>query len=462
MNDHDKNGELTDDGDAADVGAALAAVSLEPQQSEPETPREAGPRRRVLIVLAATIGALLVWMLFRSVPSPSESPGEDDRAERRAESVEGMASEADPSWMQNSDSAALAATRSDIVPPVFAPAGSGAREYQQVDSAAVPGQPIESVAPGGAAETPTVDPRREAFLAALRSRPLQNAAAAGASAQVSSGGADREALPEPPSVADMDAAAQAEAERRSVPATGGERQGFAVAATPSAASVSPAQGTGSSYLTGGSGSRPEAAAPQRLQPMSTRTSQERLTIPVGTVIEGQLHTSVSSDLPGNVVGMVTRDVYDSDQRAVVIPRYSWLFGTYESDVATGQARLVVQWTAIRFPSGHTYELPALRAGDRGGASGLRGNVNNHYGRLFSQALLSSVVAAGLNAAGNSTSERVSTRDALAQATAQRLGETAAEVTRRNLTIKPTITVPRLTRFSILLDRDLTFTPPARR
>lgn len=159
--------------------------------------------------------------------------------------------------------------------------------------------------------------------------------------------------------------------------------------------------------------------------------------------------------------MVTRHVYDASQRVVVIPRFSWLFGTYESDVAAGQARLVVQWTAIRFPTGETYALPALRAGDPTGASGLRGNVNNHYGRLFGQALLTSVVAAGFSGGSTTSAEGQSTRDAIAQGASQRLGETAAEVTRRNLNIKPTITVPRLTRFSIILDRELIFTSPPR-
>jgi type IV secretion system protein VirB10 len=197
--------------------------------------------------------------------------------------------------------------------------------------------------------------------------------------------------------------------------------------------------------------------------MSSRAAGAELVIPVGTIIEGQLHTSVISDLPGHVVGMVTRNVYDATQRAVVVPMYSWLFGTYESDVATGQARLVVQWTAIRFPTGETFDLPALRAGDQSGASGLRGRVNNHYGRIFGQALLSSVVAGAFvgRTSDGSTATR-SSREAIAEAAAQQLGQTASEVTRRNLDIKPTITVPRLTRFSIILDRDLVFTAPARR
>jgi type IV secretion system protein VirB10 len=184
-------------------------------------------------------------------------------------------------------------------------------------------------------------------------------------------------------------------------------------------------------------------------------------VPIGTVIEGQLHTAINSDVPGSVMGMVTRNVYDAAQRVVVIPRYSWLFGTYESDVAAGQSRLVVQWTAVRFPTGETYALPALRAGDLTGASGLPARVDNHYGRVFGQAILSSIIAAGFQSSGGGGEPR-SRRDALAEATAQHLGETAAEVTRRNLDIKPTLRRLHMTRFLIIVDRDLVFTPPARR
>jgi type IV secretion system protein TrbI len=180
------------------------------------------------------------------------------------------------------------------------------------------------------------------------------------------------------------------------------------------------------------------------------------------VIEGQLHTAVVSDRRGVVVGMVTRNVYDGAQRYVVIPQYSWLTGTYDSDVAAGDARLVVQWTSVRFPTGESYALPELRAGDRSGASGLRAAVNNHYGTVFGQAVLSSVIAAAFTGAADDGSAVTRARgEVIAGSAAEQIGRTAAEVTRRNLSIKPTLRVPRLTRFSIILDRDLTFTRPAR-
>ncbi|HEX8695946.1 MAG TPA: TrbI/VirB10 family protein [Longimicrobium sp.] len=459
---------------AADA-APTPGPATQPPASAPEAePVEEGPRRTLLVVLAAVAGAILLWMLFRSVPEERAASSQQDRESAGAASaVEGMANEADPSWMQAADTARrIAGAPGTVVPPVYGPAGSGARGYDQAGVQPDSGATADStaVARGETAAAPAENPRREAFLAALRSKPLQGGASfAPDRGQAAEAGGEDE-LPEPPTLAEMEAAAQAEAERRSVPpaASGG----FSVGGGPPAAATPPfvdygsapaGRSSRSSYVTGGSGGGPRAAAPQQLAPRGAAAGS--VVVPVGTIIEGQLHTRVNSDLPGSVVGMVTRNVYDATQRVVVIPRYSWLFGTYESDVATGQARLVVQWTAIRFPNGDTYELPALRAGERTGASGLPGRVNNHYGRIFGQALLSSVIAAGfdLGRSDRGEDERRSARDVLADATAQQLGQTAAEVTRRNLDIKPTWTSRgQVTPFSIILDRDLVFTQPSRR
>lgn len=453
---------LVDDDPNAGLKRAVGSPEAGPPPLPPDAePVEAGPRRRLLVMLAAGAGVLLLWMLFRSAgkgtAGTSVEGGNADPS-----SVEAMANEGDPSWMKAVDTTMqVADSGGSMVPPVFGP--PGAAPYPQpgavADSGA--GGVAATQAPAGTTVAPTEDPRRQSFLAALRSKPLQ-AGAAFAPAPDATGGNDEIAYP--PSLAEMEAAAHAEAERRSV----SPQAGFAAAGTP-VDGVPPTPGTynsvpaassRSSYVTGGAGPAPQQAAPSVLSARSSATTLGGLVVPMGTVIEGQLHTAVTSDLPGSVVGMVTRNVYDAAQRVVVIPRYSWLFGTYESDVAAGQVRLVVQWTAVRFPSGETYELPALRAGDLTGASGLPARVDNHYGRVFGHAILSSIIAAGFQS-GGAAGEPASRRDAMADAAAQQLGQTASEVTRRNLSIKPTLRRLHMTRFLIIVDRDLVFTPPSR-
>lgn len=451
--------------DDADVGRSIQVQEANEPRVD-DTPVEEGPRRRLLVVLAAGVGALLLWLLFRSVPA-EPTPGASENG-AKSEAVEDIANASDPSWMNADTARRVGAAPGQVVPPVYGPAGAGPA-YGQVpgDSAAVPPGAPAATPRAEAAQAEAPDPRREAFLSALRSKPLQSGASFGSDAPVQAGGSPTGEIPPPPSIEEMQAAAEAEAVRRSSPSaamTGFSAGGIATPPYVDPSAPEPARtGSRSSYVNGGLGPAPQAAAQHRMAPRAAAGDGGQVVIPVGTIIEGQLHTAVNSDLPGNVVGMVTRNVYDATQRVVVVPMYSWLFGTYESDVAAGQARLVVQWTAIRFPSGQTYDLPALRAGDRTGASGLRGRVNNHYGTIFGHALLSSVVAAAfVGRSDNGDATTRTRREAIADATAGQLGQTASEVTRRNLNIKPTITVPRLTRFSIILDRDLVFTPPSAR
>ena len=432
--------------DPGDLDSALIRISADAAGDDAE-PVEAGPRRRVLLALGAMGAVVFLWMLFR--PIPHEDTATAPTAPPSAEAVDRMASDADPAWMRSADTARFLPGASPTVPPVY---GEGAARPGAMGdtSAATPPDSTGGASTGPSAATAgeTADPRREAFQAALKSKPLGSSAPLGLTLAETEAAA---AVAPAPSYAEMAAAAETEAAARA-PAAMQRDPGDALVAGVTAAS---------SYVSGAAGAPPRLAAPARLAPRAVSGPDVARTLAIGTVIDGHLAVSINSDLPGGAIGVVTRPVYDVSLRHEVIPAGSWLYGTYESAVVAGQGRLVLQWTAIRFPDGRTYELPALRAGDGTGASGIPGRVNNHYGRLFGQALLSSVIAGGFTSGEASAGSQPSRRDALADAAASQLGETAAQVTRRNLSIKPTITVPRLTPFTILLDRELTFLPASR-
>ena len=433
--------------DPGDIDSALDRISADAAGDDAE-PVEAGPRRRVLLALGAVGAVVFLWMLFR--PIPHEDTATAPTAPPNGDAVDRMASDADPGWMRSADTARFLPGGSPMVPPVYGEGAAAQPGAAGDTSAATLPDSTSGASTGAAAATPdaAADPRREAFQAALKSKPLGSAAPPGLT--LSETDADAPVAPAP-SYAEMAAAAETEAAARA-PAALQRDPGEAPVAGITAAS---------SYVSGGAGDPPRLAAPARLAPRTTSGPDGTRTLTIGTVIDGRLAVWINSDLPGSAIGEVTRPVYDVSLRHEVIPAGSLLYGVYESAIVAGQGRLILQWTAIRFPDGRTYELPALRAGDGTGASGIPGRVNNHYGRVFGQALLSSVIVAGFTSGRASAGNQPSRRDALADAAASQLGETAAQVTRRNLSIKPTITVPPLTPFTIMLDRELTFLPDSR-
>ena len=189
----------------------------------------------------------------------------------------------------------------------------------------------------------------------------------------------------------------------------------------------------------------------------------------GTVIPAALVTGLDSELPGAVVGQVTRDVYDSRaQRHVLIPKGSRLVGEYDDQIAYGQNRALVAWTRLIFPDGRSVALPGLDAKDLRGYSGLRGRVDRHFMQTFGSAVLLATVGAGAQLAlpdGGGNDFAQSPQEVIAGQIALELSRVASKVVERGLDVQPTLRISPGHRFTVFLARDLAFagpykTPPA--
>lgn len=184
----------------------------------------------------------------------------------------------------------------------------------------------------------------------------------------------------------------------------------------------------------------------------------------GTLIEALLITGIHSDLPGEVVAQVSRNVYDSQtQQTLLIPKGTRLIGTYDSEVALDESRLLVAWTRLIFPDGRSIDLPGLGSKDMRGASGLTGRVNRHYWRAFGNAMMLSVVGAGLALSQQREQRNVgsgypSPGEVAAGAVATELSRVATEILRANLGRRPTIRIHEGTAFTVFMNGDLALTP----
>jgi type IV secretion system protein TrbI len=186
------------------------------------------------------------------------------------------------------------------------------------------------------------------------------------------------------------------------------------------------------------------------------------TLRAGTLIPGFLITGVNSDVPGDVTGQTSRDVYDTrTERTLLIPKGSRVLGRYDSR-SVGSGRLVVAWTRIILPDGRSMTLPGVAAKDETGQSGLHDQVNHHYGQIWSHALMLSVLGAGVELSQpqqTSIYATPSTREVAASAVGQQLDQVALESARRGQEIAPTVVIRPGQPFDVYLNGDVVFDGP---
>jgi type IV secretion system protein VirB10 len=184
----------------------------------------------------------------------------------------------------------------------------------------------------------------------------------------------------------------------------------------------------------------------------------------GFVLPAILISGINSDLPGQVIGQVSQDVLDTATgKWTLIPQGSRLVGQYSSDIAYGQARVLIAWQRIIFPDGKALDIGAMPGADSAGYAGFHDKVNNHYFRLFGSALLMSGVTAGiaLSQPESLYGNRQTARSAMSEALGQQLGHVTAQMIARNMGISPTLEIRPGYRFNVVVTKDLTFSKPYR-
>ena len=179
-------------------------------------------------------------------------------------------------------------------------------------------------------------------------------------------------------------------------------------------------------------------------------------ISAGTMIPGLLLTGINSDLPGQIYGQVSQNIFDSvTGRYLLIPQGTRMLGQYDSRVAYGQERVLIVWTRIILPNGRSISLEGMPGTDLSGYAGLSDQVNNHYLKLATGVLFGSLLGAGAQiAAGPQSALNPSFGELAAQGVAQNTNQAGQEITRKNLNIQPTLEIRPGFRFNIFVTKDV--------
>ncbi|MBT2336570.1 TrbI/VirB10 family protein [Variovorax paradoxus] len=180
----------------------------------------------------------------------------------------------------------------------------------------------------------------------------------------------------------------------------------------------------------------------------------------GTIIPAALVTGINSDLPGQVIANVTEAVYDTATgKYLLIPQGSRLIGRYDSQVAFGQRRVLLVWTRLILPDTSSVALDRLPGIDPAGYAGLEDGVDWHWDRILAGAALSTLLGVGAElAAPESRTDGnrivIATREG-AQDAVNQVGQ---EITKRNMSVQPTLTIRPGFPMRVMVNKDLVLRP----
>ena len=133
-----------------------------------------------------------------------------------------------------------------------------------------------------------------------------------------------------------------------------------------------------------------------------------------------------------------------------------MIGAYDSSVSFGQSRVLLAWDRLIFPDGRSIALERQPGADAAGYAGLEDGVNNHWGKLFKAALLSTMLSVG-SEAGTSQSEN-NLAQALRAGAANGFSQAGQQVVEHELNIQPTLTIRPGFPVRVIVTRDLVLAP----
>ena len=193
--------------------------------------------------------------------------------------------------------------------------------------------------------------------------------------------------------------------------------------------------------------------------------ESKYELKAGSVIPGALVTAINTDLPGEVIGHVTENVYDSvTGDTLLVPQGSRLLGKYQSLVSNGQNRALLVWQRLIFPNGRSIILDGMPGIDPAGRAGLADEVDYHLDKLAQATALTTALAFAGNLARSphvgGGANGGSGQDAIGDTVAQQVNRVGEKIISRELDIQPTITIRTGWPLRVLVNKDMVLAPYA--
>jgi type IV secretion system protein VirB10 len=203
--------------------------------------------------------------------------------------------------------------------------------------------------------------------------------------------------------------------------------------------------------------RRPSALEEKLEPTELRAvsagvlpDRDRL-ITQGALLDCALETKIVSTVAGMTACHLTRDVYGTSGRVVLLDRGSRVVGRYQGGLQQGEARIFVVWTRVETPSGVVVNLDSPGTGPLG-ESGVGGHVDTHFWDRFGAAILLSIIEGGVDAAAARAGGATSTTTVNVANTANAGKDVIARSMEPTINIPPTLVKNQGERVGIFVAR----------
>jgi type IV secretory pathway VirB10-like protein len=163
----------------------------------------------------------------------------------------------------------------------------------------------------------------------------------------------------------------------------------------------------------------------------------------GTVIETVLTNRLNGEFTGPVNVMVTTDLWSHDHQHILMPQGTRILGEAQKVSIEQQRRLAVVFHRAIMPDGYSVDFDKFAGLDQQGATGLTGQVNTHWAKVISTAVL--VGAIGGLSQGFGYSGAYGPGTVITTGIGAQTGQQATQILDRALNVLPSVTVYEGTR-----------------
>lgn len=189
---------------------------------------------------------------------------------------------------------------------------------------------------------------------------------------------------------------------------------------------------------------------------ASRIPHPEFVVAAGEIIPAVLESAISSDLPGMVRAVISRDVYSLQGKRLLIPKGARLVGQYSSGIVQGQQRILVVWERVQLSNGVVIAISSPSTDPLGRTGAAADDINTHFMEKFATSALLSVMGAFSANAGVSYQDQYNSSSAYRTSVADSFQSASNQALQQNITIRPTLSLNQGTAINVFVAHDLSF------